>query len=442
MNPNSSMKNFSIHKILLSCSAFLLILSIVMIIKGNITATGPLVIGVFMCLAFGVTGFQSTKSFAYTVWIFTAVAASMFYPEFFTSWGSFKFSILIVPLLQIIMFGMGSQMSLNDFKGVIKMPKGVIIGVIIQFTSMPLIALAISRIFNFPAEIAAGIILIGCVPSGLASNVMVFISRGNLPLAVTIAACCTLLSPFMTPLLMKLLAGQFIEVSVWSMMLDIMNMIILPIVAGFIFNLFYNAKDTKKTIIVQLCAYFAIIVLTNLIPLFMQSSGFRDVTLGIATSAMLFILLPVVGAWILRTVLKGDRTVIKTILSSFSMVGIAFIITIITAAGRDSLLTVGALLLFTSLLHNLSGYGLAYGAARLFKMPEQDCRTIAFECGMQNGGLASGLAMQMGKVATVGLAPAVFGPLMNITGSVLASWWRGKPPKVVFTDKNESTNIK
>ena len=423
------MKNTIIYKIFLGAAILLLIVSLAMILKGNIAKTGLLMVGLFMCLAIGVRGFKATKSFSYTVWIFTAVVASMFYPQYFTSYGNFELKRLMTPLLQIIMFGMGSQMSLNDFKGVIKMPKGVIIGVFIQFTSMPLIAFAISRIFSFPPEIAAGIILIGCVPSGLASNVMVFISRANLPLAVTIAACCTLLSPFATPFLMKFLAGQFIEVSVMAMMLDIMHMIILPIVAGFTFNLFYNAKDAKKSILVQLCAYFVIIVLTNLIPLFIQNPGFGAIVLGIVKSALLFVVLPMVAAWILRIVLKGDRTLIKNVLSSFSMVGIAFIITIITAAGRESLLAVGALLLFTSLLHNISGYTLAYGVAKLFRMSEQDCRTIAFECGMQNGGLASGLANEMGKIATVGLAPAVFGPLMNITGSVLASWWRGKPQK-------------
>jgi len=423
------MKNISIHKLLLGCSALLFILAIVMILKGNIAGTGPLVVGLFMCLAMGVRGFQATKSFSYTLWIFTAVAASMFYPQFFTSFGSFKLSILIVPLLQIIMFGMGSQMSLDDFKGVIKMPKGVIVGIVIQYITMPLIAFCITRLFNFPNEIAAGIILIGCVPSGLASNVMVFISRANLPLSVTLSACSTLLAPFITPLLMKFIAGQFIEVSVWKMMLDIMNMIILPIVAGFIFNMFYNAKDTRKAIIVQLTAYLAIVVLTNLIPVFSQGAGFSAFALGVAKSAIWFIALPMIGALILRLILKGDRTVIKTILSAFSMIGIAVIITIITATGRESLLTVGALLLFTSFLHNVTGYGIGYGAARLLKMSESDSRTIAFECGMQNGGLASGLAMQMGKIATVGLAPAVFGPLMNITGSILASWWRGKPPK-------------
>ena len=433
------MKKFNIYKLLLVCSAVLFIISIVMIVMGNIADAGPFVVGVFMCLAIGIRGFKATKSFSYTVWIFTAVSASMFYPQLFLSVGSFKLSILIVPLLQIIMFGMGSQMSLSDFKGVIKMPKGVFIGVVISYMVMPLTALAISKIFSFPDEVAAGIILIGCVPTGLASNVMSYIGRANLPLAVTIGACSTLLAPFVTPLLMKWIAGQYIEVSVWKMMLDIMNMIILPIIAGFIFNMFYNAKETRKSVVIQLCAYFSIIVLTNMIPFLSQNTGFAAFALGIAKSASWFFILPIAGAFILRYFLKGDRELIKTILSSFSTVGIAIIITIITAAGRESLLTVGALLLITSLLHNFTGYFLGYTSARLFKMPEQDCRTVAFECGMQNGGLASGLAMEMGKVATVGLAPAVFGPLMNITGSILASWWRGRPPKgEILPDEEES----
>jgi len=422
------MKNISYHKILIACSLLLFIVSMVMILSGNTASTGLLIVGLFLCLAIGVRGFSITKSFSYTIWIFTAVAASMFYPQFFTSLGNIKLSILIVPLLQIIMFGMGSQMSLNDFKGVIKMPKGVVIGVVISYMIMPGTAFAISNIFSFPDEVAAGIILIGCVPTGLASNVMAYIARANLPLSVTIGAFSTLLSPFVTPLLMKFLAGQYIEISVWKMMLDILNMIILPIVAGFIFNMFYNAKDTGRTIAIQSGSYFVIIVLTNLIPLFSQDAGFGAFILGVAKSSFWFIFLPASGAMILHRILKGDRTVIKTILSLFSMVGIAIIITIITAAGRESLLTVGVLLLFTSLLHNVTGYVLGYGTATLFKMSEQDRRTVAIECGMQNGGLASGLAMQMGKIATVGLAPAVFGPLMNITGSVLASWWRSKPP--------------
>lgn len=109
-----------------------------------------------------------------------------------------------------------------------------------------------------------------------------------------------------------------------------------------------------------------------------------------------------------------------------SMAAIVMIITIITAAGRDNLLTIGGFLILASIIHNILGYFFGYWGCRVLKMKEQDCRTIALEVGMQNGGLASGIALEMGKVATVGLAPAVFGPWMNISGSSLASWWRNK----------------
>jgi BASS family bile acid:Na+ symporter len=142
-----------------------------------------------------------------------------------------------------------------------------------------------------------------------------------------------------------------------------------------------------------------------------------------------FYFLPMAGALLLAKFLKGENKYMDKVLSLISMVGIAAIVTVITASGRDSLLKVGGLLIITSLLHNLTGYALGYSLSWIVGLPERDRRTIAFEVGMQNGGLASGLALQMGKVATVGLAPAIFGPLMNITGSVLANWWRGKPVK-------------
>lgn len=389
--------------------------------------TGPLLIAGLIALAFGVRGFQKTRGFSYTLWIFTAVAASMFYPQYFISVGDFQFKKLIVPLLQIIMFGMGSQMSFNDFAGVIKMPKGVFIGVFSHYMIMPLVGFGIARIFNFPPEIAAGIILIGCVPSGLASNVMSFLAKANLALAVTIGAISTLLSPLVTPLLMKWLGGQYIEVNFWNMMLDILNMIILPVVAGFIFNLFSKGERNRKSIFIQLLSYLVIILLTNLVFMKSKNADLSGFIIQFFKSTGWFFILPMVGSIILSKFVKGDNKFLEKILSLISMVGIAVIVTVITASGRDSLLEVGALLIVTSLLHNLTGYTLGYWLSWLAGMPEKDRRTIAFEVGMQNGGLASGLALQMGKIATVGLAPAIFGPLMNVTGSVLANFWRGKP---------------
>jgi len=412
----------------------LLIISALFIISSGIsfvleltTATGLLLVSGLIALAIGVRGFPKLKGFSYTLWIFTAVATSMFYPQYFISVGDFQLKKLIVPLLQIIMFGMGSQMSFQDFTGVIKMPKGVLIGVFSHYMIMPLVGFGIASIFNFPPEIAAGIILIGCVPSGLASNVMSFLAKANLALAVTVGAISTLLSPFVTPTLMKWLGGQYIEVNFWSMMLDILNMIILPIVAGFIFNLFSKGKEKLQSKIIQLFSYLVIILLTNLVYMKSKDAGFSQFLTQFAKSMGWFFFLPMIGAMVLSYFVKGEKKFMEKILSMISMVGIAVIVTIITASGRDSLLKVGALLMVTSLIHNLTGYTLGYWLSWLVGMPEKDRRTIAFEVGMQNGGLASGLALQMGKVATVGLAPAIFGPLMNVTGSVLANYWRGKP---------------
>jgi len=212
------------------------------------------------------------------------------------------------------------------------------------------------------------------------------------------------------------------------MMLDILNMIILPVVAGFIFNLFYKNTAGRKAMILQMIAYFIVIVLTNLVFMKAKNSDFNGFLMALLKSTIWFFLLPAAGAVIIKYLTKGDSSWMSKILSFISMAGIAVIITIITASGRESLLKVGALLIVTSLLHNLTGYTLGYSCAWITGMPEKDRRTIAFEVGMQNGGLASGLALQMGKIATVGLAPAIFGPLMNVTGSALASWWRSKPP--------------
>ncbi|MCB0607861.1 MAG: bile acid:sodium symporter family protein [Lewinellaceae bacterium] len=319
----------------------------------------------FLLMGIGVRGYPLLKGFSFTFSIFAGVALALTFPQYFVKIGDFKLSRLILPLLQIIMFGMGTALSWKDFARVAKMPKGILVGILCQFTIMPLVGLSVTKIFAFPAEIAAGIILVGSCPSGLASNVMSYLAKANLALSVSLTAVATLLAPLLTPFLMKLLGGQYIEVNALGMLWDITKIVILPIIAGLVFNHFLHGK-----------------------------------------TPWLDAAMPVV-----------------------SMVGIAVIIMIITAAGRDSLMSIGPLLILATLVHNLTGYLLGYWGARAFRMSEKDCRTVALEVGMQNGGLASGLALTMGKLATVGLAPAVFGPMMNITGSSLAIWWGSKPPK-------------
>jgi BASS family bile acid:Na+ symporter len=420
------MKKNNVFLILLGLSGLSMILFLLALLFDRASYTGPLLFGFFAFLAFGVRGNPVGKGFSYTIMIFSVVTLSMYYPSLFLKWGNFELKATIVPLLQIIMFGMGSQMSFRDFAGVIKMPRGVLLGLACQFTIMPIIGFTIASTFGFPPEVAAGIILVGSSPSGLASNVMSFIAKANLALSVTLTAIATMLAPLITPSLMKLLAGQLVPVDFWDMMLSIINMVILPIVAGLMFHTLAYGRERRKSNLVQGLVYFLIIAVKNLILFRTAEISFEAVVVQFGRDLAWFLLLPVIAA-LLFSRLKGDKkTVLNKITALFSMAGIGAIILVITAAGRDSLLDIGLLLILACLLHNTAGYFLGYWICKLARMDEKSCRTIALEVGMQNGGLASGIALEMGRVATIGLAPAVFGPMMNITGSSLATWWRRK----------------
>jgi len=365
----------ALYKYFLWFSGFCALAVIIMLILGMGSQVGPPLSLLLLSLAIGLRGHKFLKGFSFTTIILASVTLALFYPAYFQELGGFDLTKLIVPLLQIIMFGMGTAMSINDFIGVIRMPKGVGVGLLCQFTIMPVVGFTLAYLFRFPPEIAAGVVLIGSSPSGLASNVMSYLAKANLALSVTLTAVATVLAPIMTPFLMKTLAGQFVPIDFWAMMWSITKIVIIPIIGGLLFNHFFHGKFKW---------------LDKAMPL-------------------------------------------------VSMAGIAVIITIITAAGRDSLLTIGLAIVAAAILHNGIGYLMGYWAARLFRMPENDCRTIALEVGMQNGGLASGIALEMGKVATVGLAPAVFGPWMNISGSSLATWWRDKTADETVSDIKPST---
>ena len=316
----------------------------------------------FIVLAIIIGKNKKLKPFSFSFYVLAAVSFALQYPTAIVTLGEFKTKNLIIPLLQIIMFGMGTTMSLQDFYGVIKMPKGVFIGLLCQFSIMPVVGYSLSVFFYFPPEIAAGIILIGSCPGGLASNVMAYLAKANVALSISLTTIATLLAPIVTPALMKFFAGTLIPIDTWVMMISILKMVILPVLLGLIFN----------------------------------------------------------------QLLKKQARYLLSFLPQISMFAIIGIIMIITANGRDSLLTVGLSLFCAAVIHNVVGYILGYLSCKLLRLPDQDCRTIAFEVGMQNGGLASGIAVQMGQVATLGLAPAIFGPWMNISGSSLALWWKGR----------------
>ena len=343
---------------LLSFIAFILLYQL-----GYTNEAHILVFAFFAFLLAGINGSAFLKGFSFTLWVIAAATISMIYPSYITEVGGYKTENLIVPLIQLIMFGMGTTMGIKDFVGVLKMPKGVIIGLVLQFTIMPLIALSLTILMSFPPEIAAGVILIGCVPCGVSSNILNFLSKGNLALSITLTSFATLLSPFVTPFLMQQLAGQFIPIDLPAMILAISKMIFLPLIAGIVFHRIFGKRS----------------------------------------------------AWL------------NAAMPLIAMAANVIIIAVIVAAGRDSLLTIGLLLFLAALIHNAMGYLLGYWGGRLFKMNKRDSRTIAIEVGLQNGGMAAGIAFELGRAATMGLYPAIFGTWMDISGSFLANWWRKTP---------------
>ncbi len=355
-----------IYTLLRGCSAILGLLAVGILVFGNgVQDTGLCVIGSLICLAIGGLAKPAIKQHAFTIWVIIAVAIGMYFPQYFRQIDDFKLTKLIVPLIQLIMFSMGTEMSLKDFEGVIKTPKAVLIGLVCHFTIMPLVGITIATTFGFPPEIAAGVVLMGSVPSGVTSNVLAFIAKANMPLSVTIAAISTLVAPIMTPFLMKTLAGQFVEINFVAIMIHVTEIIIVPIVLGLVIN----------------------------------------------------------------KLIRNGAKWLQIVMPIVSMLGVFMMILVIVSAGRDNLLRIGPLLFVASMVHHTTGYFLGYWSAKLLKLNEATCRTISLEVGMQNAGLASGIAIQMGKVATVGLASAIAAPWMTISGSLLANWWRNKALK-------------
>lgn len=369
------------------------------------------------------------KKYAFTLSVVVAVAAALSYPVAFRAWFGTDLKVLIVPLIQVITFGMGTTLSGKDFRNVLTMPWPVFIGIALQFLIMPLVGYAIAMTFGFPPEVAAGVILIGSVSSGVASNVMTYLAGGNVPLSVTITSSTTLLSPLVTPFWMKTLAGRLVPVDFVAMMLSIFNMIIIPIVAGLAANrLLYGTKKRARPAVMPAAAAAAFLALAAAVAATPVGS-WGD--LAVLRNGVLlgFLLLGVtaLAKLVISVALKGPANWMDKTLPVVSMAGICLIIAIITAQSRDQLLAVGPLLVLAAVVHNGTGYGLGYAGARLARLDESACRAVAMEVGMQNGGMASGIAIDVLKSTSAALAPAIFGPWMNVSGSLLAGWWRRRP---------------
>ncbi|MFD2210870.1 bile acid:sodium symporter family protein [Virgibacillus halophilus] len=260
----------------------------------------------------------------FAIWVILFAIWAYFMPSGFT-WIAPHISLL----LGIIMFGMGLTLSIDDFKGIIKMPKSVLVGVISQYTIMPLLAFGLATAFQLPAEVAVGVILVGCCPGGTASNVMTFLAKGNTALSVTITAVSTLLAPLLTPALTLLFASKWLPVSAGSMFMSIVQIVLLPIVLGIVVRLLFR-KQVEKSV--------------KALPL-------------------------------------------------VSVVGIVAVAAAVVAVNNTAIAETGLLILSIVMLHNVLGLLVGFFVAKLLRLNFDDQKAISIEVGMQNSGLGSTLAL-------------------------------------------------
>jgi BASS family bile acid:Na+ symporter len=213
------------------------------------------------------------------------------------------------------------------------------------------------------------------------------------------------------------------------MVLEILNMVVVPVVSGLIANqILYSGRSWTNRAGPLAVAGLGALVLAAAVGATPASALGPLASIQSGPVVGLVLIGLVALARLALSVLAGrPNTWMDRVLPLVSMVGICVIIGIITSRSREKLLNVGGLLILAAILHNSIGYLMGYWLARACRLDEVSCRTVAVEVGMQNGGMASGLAMSVLKSADAALAPAIFGPWMNISGSLLASWWRRRP---------------
>ncbi len=412
-------------KVLLAIAGFALAATVALIILGYLPLAGIPMLVTFIAPAIYGHINKKYKRISFTFWVFAFLVAAMYYPVLFIDWG-FSTKVLVIPMLQLIMFGMGTKLSLADFRTELRKPKGIIVGTLMVFGIMPIVGVLVAKAFQFPPEIAVGVILIGACPGGASSNVMAFLAKGNVALSVSVTTIATLLTPIVTPAIMKIFANELIEISFLKMMLSSFNLIIVPVAAGLVSHqILYSKSPWLKNDrnVIGLGLLFSIgcaLSITPIFPSFLTAlkPGF---ILGFGLSAIVSFTKVIVRR------LSGPQDWMDKILPSLSMVAILLFVTIVVALNRDKLLVVGLLLVAASAVHNFIGYVLGYWGSRAAGLSIQDSRTLSIEVALKNGGLGMGLALDALNNANAALAPIVFGKWMNISGSAIANYWRGKP---------------
>lgn len=272
----------------------------------------------------------ATATRLFPVWALLLAALAYWQPQGFAGW-----SDAIVPLLGLVMFGMGMTLTPGSFAAVARRPSLVALGVAMQFVLMPLLAWLIGTLLGLPQALLVGLVLVGSCPGGTASNVICYLARGDVALSIALTAVSTLVALVATPLLTWLYVGARVPVPVADMLLSMLTVVIVPVLAGLTVNSLWGRRLGP---------------IQHLFPL-------------------------------------------------LSVVAIALIIAIIVALKRDQLAQLGALLALAVAAHNLSGLAAGYGLARALGLDRRISRTLAIEVGMQNSGLAVALANQFFSAA-------------------------------------------
>ena len=260
----------------------------------------------------------------FPVWVVVFAVWAFVSPDGFKPYGAY-----ISYLLGIIMLGMGLTMSLDDFKLVFSRPKDVAYGILLRYLIMPFVAFTVAKLLGLSPALAAGLILVGCCPSGTASNVMTFLSKGDTALSVTVSSFNTVLAPLLTPYIFLLLAGTLIPIKAEALLMDILKIVLFPVGLGILLRIIASGLVTK---------------LLKLIPL-------------------------------------------------VSVAAIIAIIAIVVALSAAKLATVAVIAFAAVVLHNAIGLSLGYGASRTLGMTRKKAKAISFEIGMENSGLAVALAI-------------------------------------------------
>jgi len=268
----------------------------------------------------------------------------------------------IIPLLTVIMLAMGLTLTTRDFANVAKSRKAIAVGVVLQFLIMPAAAWTVATLFGFGPELMIGMLLVGSVAGGTSSNVMCYLAKGDTALSISMTAASTIIGVFLTPVLASFFAGQSIDVPVQPMLMTLLQVVLVPVAIGVALNEFASK-------------------------------------------------------WIRK---------IEGLFPYVSMSAILLIIAIVVALNAGKIATVGLIVAFAVILHNAIGLALGYGITALLGFDRKICRTIAFEVGLQNSGLATALALKF-FTPTAALPGTLFSVWHNISGSLLAGYWSRKP---------------